>query len=205
MYAEWKKSKDGQLDKGTKRILEVFIPSFSVLALLAVTGYITADAINIIQNGDDGDEVNVYFLFAFASANFLVDLVSSFMFYRRGKEVLISSPISHDRRSVECFHNYDFSSDHSRTPSNVPSAAPNLNMISALTHVGSDTLRTISVFVAAVISVAGKQDPSLCDAWAAIAVTVTIILAVIPLINEIIKSILRKDDEEATSRSENNL
>lgn len=169
-------------------LLEVYIPSFSVCALLGVTGYVTADAVSVIQQGDDGDEVNVYYLFAFASANFLVDIISSFMFYRRGKDVLISSPISYDRRSIEYIHNHH--TDAQEKSDNLP----NLNMISALTHVGSDTLRTISVFLAAVISVAGKQDPSKCDAWAAIVVTITIVLAVIPLVREIVKAMYRTDE-----------
>ena len=60
-------------------------------------------------------------------------------------------------------------------------------MISALTHVGGDTMRTMSVFFAAVIATAG-QPSSLCDAWAAIVVSFTICIAVIPLVNEIYKA-----------------
>ena len=61
----------------------------------------------------------------------------------------------------------------------------NLNMMSAFTHVGGDTLRTSSVFVAAIIATAGGASGELCDAWAANVVTVTIIGMVIPLLQEI--------------------
>lgn len=86
MYAEWIKNKHGFLDGRTRFILEVYIPSFSVLALLAVTAYIMSDAVNVIRNKghDDGSEVSVVFLFAFSTGNFLVDVFSSLMFYLRG-------------------------------------------------------------------------------------------------------------------------
>ena len=184
MYAERVKARNhGILDKSTKMLLEVYIPSLSITALLAVTGYILSDAVDVIKQGESDDDVNVYFLFAFAGGNFLVDIVSSFMFYWRGKEVLLSSPISHDRLSVHAARTV--SQTESKTLPSEPKTTPNLNMISALTHVGSDTLRTMSVFVAAVISYAGHQNSSLCDAWAAVVVSITIVFAVIPLLKEI--------------------
>lgn len=61
----------------------------------------------------------------------------------------------------------------------------NLNMASALTHVGGDTLRTTAVFVAAVVSSTTNVNSALCDAWAAIVVTVSIVFLVIPLVREI--------------------
>lgn len=177
MYAEYVKAKHGVLDPRTKKILEVYVPSFSVCALLAVTSWIFSDAVIIIANhGDDEEDVNVIFLFAFASGNFVVDMLSSLLFYVKRETVLISEchlrTFSLDRRSFDW---------HKRPI--IP--LPNLNMISALTHVGSDTMRTTSVFVAALISKIGQQDSSLCDAWAAIVVTGTIIIAVIPLCKEI--------------------
>ena len=47
----------------------------------------------------------------------------------------------------------------------------NLNMMSAFTHVGGDTIRTISVLTAATVSWLSGIDGDICDAWAAIAVT----------------------------------
>lgn len=61
----------------------------------------------------------------------------------------------------------------------------NLNMYAALTHVGGDTLRTISVFVAAVVASATSVPNNVCDAWASIIVTLTIIAVVCPLIYHI--------------------
>ena len=49
----------------------------------------------------------------------------------------------------------------------------NLNMMSAFTHVGGDTIRTISVLTAATVSLLSGIDGDICDAWAAIAVTIS--------------------------------
>ncbi len=176
MYAERTKAKYGHLDDRTRFALEVYIPTFSVCALLGVTAWITSDAVAVIQSGGDGDDVNVIFLFAFASGNFIVDLGSSFMFYLKRDNVLVND------------HLHTFSLDRRSFDWQMRPLIPNLNMISALTHVGSDTLRTASVFIAAVVATAGKQPGSLCDAWAAIVVTITIVAAVIPLCLEIYKA-----------------
>ena len=67
----------------------------------------------------------------------------------------------------------------------------NLNMMSAFTHVGGDTLRTLSVFVAAAIATASNTPGYLCDAWAAVFVSFTIIVTIIPLCREIVKTYCR--------------
>ena len=190
MYAERQKALNGgKLSIMQKRVLEIYIPTFSVCALLGVTGYILSDAVTVIQHGES-DDVNVYFLFGFAGANFLVDIVSSLMFYWKGKEVLISSPISMERQSIDLGKNKIAAADGTRR-----SYIPNLNMISALTHVGSDTLRTTSVFVAAIISEVGHFNAGTCDAWAAVVITITICFAVVPLLTEIFHAIDRINAE----------
>ena len=175
MYAERLKSQGKTMDKPTKRILEVYVPTFSVCALLGVTGWITSDAITTIVSGGDGDDVDVVFLYAFASANFVVDIISTWMFYARGKDILVTDRLS-------------FSVDHH---DDVGPTKANLNMISALTHVGGDTMRSASVFIAAVIATVSSAPSSLCDAWAAVVVSFTICCAVIPLISEIWKAASR--------------
>lgn len=61
----------------------------------------------------------------------------------------------------------------------------NINMFSAFTHVGCDTLRTVAIFVAAIVSSSTGAKSSLCDAWAAIVVSITIFIAIIPLSREV--------------------
>lgn len=256
MYAEWLKNKHGHLNAHTRFVLEVYIPSFSVLALLGVTAYILSDAINVIRNKgrDDGGEVSIVFLFAFSTGNFIVDVLSSVMFYLRGSDgfkhyaqVLLLSDSSEKREqlndqlpvkepglrhysiderterliieSEEALHSYRIEQDKkksnqmeqnkqnqlptTRAPrlaspredkSNDPIGSAvrkirhNLNMLSAFTHVGSDTLRTMSVFIAAMIATFSGYSGNLCDAWAAVVVSLTICFAVMPLLSEIYRA-----------------
>jgi hypothetical protein len=70
MYAERIKASGREIDERTRMVLEVYIPTFSVLALLIVTGWFTSDAITMIQNkGHASGDVNVVFLYAFTSGN----------------------------------------------------------------------------------------------------------------------------------------
>jgi Co/Zn/Cd efflux system component len=202
MYAEWIKSKGNTLDKTTQIILDIVVPSFSVCALLGVTGWVTSDAIKvIITNGEGEDDVNVFFLYGFAAANFLVDFVSSYMFYAKRHTVFITNhfrtpsdeAIILDIEQIDEEEKTDPSSSRGATRNNdeskaVESTKSNLNMLSAFTHVGGDTLRTCAVFFAAVVSTASGAKGSVCDAYAAVVVTVTIIFCVIPLITEIYKA-----------------
>ncbi len=195
MYAERVKEQTGVLDSGTRRVLEVYIPTFSVCALLAVTGYIVSDAITVIRAGGEEDDVNVIFLWTFSIISVFVDLFSSLMFYWGGKDALTTehhAPLrtfSLDRRS------FDMGKRQL-----IPTTILNLNMISALTHVGGDSLRTLAVFTAALIATVTDYDGSLCDAWASIVVSASIFLFVIPLCNEIYKAAFVRENEDLILR-----
>jgi Co/Zn/Cd efflux system component len=180
MYAEVQKKRGNKITESTRFMLEVYIPSFSVCALIGVTGWITSDAIQVIISNERDDDVGVAFLYSFACANFLIDVICSGLFYLKRKDVLLSEPLifSSERPST-----LEVEEDKKQKA--------NLNMISALTHVGGDTMRTFSVFFAAFISTAG-QPSSLCDAWATIVVCFTICIAVIPLVKEIYKAATEK-------------
>jgi Co/Zn/Cd efflux system component len=69
-----------------------------------------------------------------------------------------------------------------------PGDKKNLNMMSAFTHVLGDTLRTISVFFAALVSTLTGIDGDICDAWAAIIVAVTIVALCAHIMLEIRKA-----------------
>lgn len=145
------------------------------------------DSIIELTDPDDGDDVNVIFLWAFASANMLVDIASSFMFYLKRKEVFtdrspdgLEAPIA-DAPPTRAVSIADGDRPKSRTQSRVEEilikmAPPNLNvnMASAFTHVGADTMRTAAVFIAALISTVTGASGSACDAWAAIVVSFSI-------------------------------
>lgn len=191
MYSEYVKTKYGTLDINTRLMIEVFIPSFSVIALLGVTVYITIDAIQVVMDPPEDDNVNVYFMYGFAAGNALVDIVCFGLFFLRRKDVL------KQRTGQGYFMENSSNRENLISPDNspdakidvlIPAKSTNLNMASALTHVSGDTLRTMSVFVAAVIATTSNVDGTICDAWAAIFVTVTIVFLVIPLIREIIQA-----------------
>jgi len=86
IYGERIKAKYGFLDKKTRLRLNVWIPLWSVLALVGISAWICSEAIEIIvadfngDNVDEDDDVDVNFMFGFAGANFLIDIVSAKLF-----------------------------------------------------------------------------------------------------------------------------
>lgn len=215
MYAERVKSrsKDGQIDKTTRFMIEALVPMLSVSALIGVSIYITIEAVDIIQaykdgsQSEDDEQVNVLFLYGFAGANLMVDLLSAFMFYKKGESVFhdpndvmyirkrstsISKSIDRTRSQSETgplaatlpFLHGGHTHSTDKADKNDP-IKRNLNMISAFTHVWCDTLRTMSVFVAAIVATTTTIPSTLCDAWASIVVSITIFLCIIPLLREI--------------------
>ena len=131
-------------------------------------------------------------------ANFVVDIASSCMFAYRGNAAFDAVEQEGSYQAVpdaegvdgevqeEAHTKYITFSD---TTSNVLvsglKSRLNLNMCSALTHLGGDTLRTTSVFIAAIVASETDIPVNLCDAWAAIIVNITTIALVIPLIYHI--------------------
>lgn len=184
--------------------LQVYVPTFSVTALLGVTAYVTVGAVHDILYKPEDDDVNIYIMYGFAAANTVVDIISVYMFYRMGEAAFFQDKhaLTRDEQQGEASGgNYSVEEGAGRGDEDVVGeAAPrsvvvgvekNLNMISAFTHVGGDSLRTVSIFVAAIVANVKLGAPYLCDAWAAVIVTVTIVLMVIPLINEIFKAYSR--------------
>jgi Co/Zn/Cd efflux system component len=198
MLAERIKAREGVVSLPTKMILEVYVPSFSVCALLGVTAYVTVGAVHDLLYTPEDDDVNIYIMYGFAVANAVVDVVSVYMFWLIGKNVfkqdkfaLANVADADDVDDVEVENGAVAMSDTASPKTQVVGKEKNLNMISAFTHVGGDSLRTISIFVAAVIASLKAGAPYKCDAWAAIVVTVTIVFMVMPLIREIYKAYWR--------------
>lgn len=189
MVAERIKGSDGVLSQRTRFILEVAIPAFSIMCLLGVTAWITEEAIStLFSPAIEEDYVNVFILYGFASVNFVVDVISFWMFYLKGREVFYSS--------YEILPQHGELADRpaggrswTSKEANVETATrKNLNMISAFSHVGGDTLRTLSIFVAAAYSTVTGTPGYIVDAWAAAIVAITIVVMVVPLVYEIYKA-----------------
>jgi cation diffusion facilitator family transporter len=199
MVAERIKSKnDGNISPFTQIILEVVIPGFSVTALIGVTIYVTVGAVSDIVTRPSDDDVDIFLLWLFSSLNAVVDIISAYMFYAKGTEVFYEGIDSVSDSGLDMVGAESRSEPlsapgvHGPSPgmmSHIPGEPvgdiKNLNMISAFTHVGGDTLRTISVFIAAAIATFTGVPGYLCDAWAAVVVSVTIVIMVVPLCIEI--------------------
>lgn len=197
MYSEHVKEKYGKVDHTTRLILEVGVPSFSATALIAVSTWITYDAILIIIDPPHDSDVDVAFLFGFAAGNFLVDIICAALFYLRRHDVLkseVQKPLLEEQYDQTLSESQEVSEE-----GNTHTHSLNLNMASALTHVGGDTLRTAAVFIAAMVASLSDIDSTLCDAWAAVVVTVTIIFLVVPLVKEITKAYRFLSEEAKTS------
>lgn len=184
IYAERLKAGDTEISDRMRFILEVVIPGISLCCLLVVTGYVTASAVDVIRRPtEDHEVVNIFFLFGFSSINVLVDLLSSCLFFRNGEEdVFLSYRI---KKRISSYNSLSESIEEAETDG---SGKANLNMISAFTHLTGDSMRTLSVIIAALISLIAKIPSNICDAWAAIVVTITICFMALPLLRELLKA-----------------
>lgn len=208
LYAEGTKENQSSRNVFYRVVNEIGIPSFSVFCLLGVTIYITIVALKVLRHPPAEDNLPVVYLYGFAFLNLLIDIICGAFFYIRGKDVfyepvvllpLISLEVSLDSEEEErefghLEEDLDFSVRGNSEPNQDFSAMnngegpmrKNLNMLSAFTHVGGDTIRTLSVIAAASTHSIFGIDADICDAWAAVAVAGTIILITFPLILDIL-------------------
>lgn len=242
---------------------ECIAPLISVLCLVSISIYIAVDAINVINNkhfyskekASSQDNREIEYMFSFAAANLVLDVICGFVFFIRGKYVFleklshanpvqnldsafywnengdsdselesdISDPSLHPPISNPINRNIFPTSTSKEIPVKISSPSEmsstqeywstlmslmfpsmflsasethrkNLNMITAFTHVSGDLLRTLAVLAAAITSFFSGLPISLCDAIAAIIVTITIIILIIPVIKEIYRNYLEIED-----------
>lgn len=193
MFAEYAKEYSvGKKSTIFRVIVNVAVPSLAVGTLLGVTFMIVKEAVKVLHSAQAHDGVDVFFLYFFSLLNLVLDVYCVIMFYTRGKEVFYESPPI-PQLSLDTSVHSDGSEEFGHLDDDFDGAAQldngertrNLNMISAFTHIGGDSLRTASVFVAAIFSSTAGINADICDAWAAIAVSGTIIVVVIPLVIDI--------------------
>lgn len=213
MLAEYIKSQRIQLSCRTKNFLEYGIPCFSLSCLLGVTIYVTISAVEIIYHPSNAENVNVYFLYGFASGNLFIDIFCGLLFCYKGNiyTTNLSPPLlSNDSMTndinikrensdvvdicLEDDNNTHNKRDQSNTR-NITQQRKNMNMMSALAHVIGDSMRTMSVFIAATVSVTKNINADICDAWAAILVSITILIMITNVLYELYKSYLVTSSE----------
>jgi len=122
----------------------------SFLALLGITLYFLIDAISVIQSGETGDDdVNPYIVLGFAVAGIVFDLASLLPYMLRGLT----------------------QGDHA-------DEAGRMNMCSALSHVLSDTARSITTLIESFVIIFGNVNGTKADAYSAMIVSCIIIVGV---------------------------
>ena len=89
IYGEWAKNHNRRSTAQSRIILEVIIPGVSVLSLLGVTLYVLFDAIFILQNPRDNNDVATDYLYGFAAVNLLIDLGCGYLFYVKGEQAFV--------------------------------------------------------------------------------------------------------------------
>jgi len=160
------------ITKSTRVKLELFIPLFSMVALIATSIYIIEDAAVTVASieeisADDQNVTNDKLMLIFSCINLGIDVFSVFFFARA--------------KACFGFNTVDILLDPNNLDSGVKKEG-NTNMCSAYTHVMADTMRSSAVVIAAIVSIKGKDvNPNLADAWAAIAVSIIIFISMIPL------------------------
>ena len=151
------------------------------------------DAIHVLSNTSGAIEpVNVNYLYGFAAGNLIIDFISTCIFFVNGsskEHVFFTSTVNKtDCRESSALEGIEQPIDNDLISTSKIKKRMNLNMVSAFTHLTGDSMRSVSVLIAALVSSFSGIQSEICDAWAAISVTVTIVIMIIPLVIEICKA-----------------
>lgn len=97
IYVEWFKDRIGRDNSRVSRwCVDIFIPLFSVVTLLAVIAYITYNSFTILLNATNPfanyDHINPHYFYAYVSIKLFIDGIVSLFFCCRGKEVFQEGP-----------------------------------------------------------------------------------------------------------------
>lgn len=168
-----------------KYTTEVGLPLLSVSMLIAVTIYVTYEAVGILLEKESNDDVDIFIMYTFATINLFVDIACAVLFHIRGKEIFHTDTDESNMNLTE--NSSEHSGDDIHFADQALTPSKNLNMISAFFHIGGDTLRTIAIFAAALVATISHRNPDYCDAWAAIVVSVTIFFLAVPMLVTIFK------------------
>jgi Co/Zn/Cd efflux system component len=91
IYGEWAKNNSQRGTVTSRIVLDLVIPGVSTAALMAVTIYICFDAIAVLLNPPATNDVNTDYLYGFAGANLVVDMVCAYLFHAHGDAVFLES------------------------------------------------------------------------------------------------------------------
>jgi len=181
-------------------LLEIVPPLFSVATLLVVTALVSKEALGTLfpdafGGGDPEEEdPDALIMLLFSVANLVLDFINVFFFARAGylfgfmgngplsssRENSLSIPLIDSGGSGEEDITRENELGDGVTSSSIRTKG-NLNMCSAYTHLFADTLRSSAVILAALLVLFYNVDGAQADAVAALAVSLIIILSLVPL------------------------
>lgn len=145
----------------SQRCLELSVSGLSLSILLGFTVYFAIEAVNDVLLGEapgngnlDGGKVDARYVLAFALVGLLVDMLSLMSFWCWAAT---SKTIPGVERNDGGLGRLEESSK-GRAASHYAPGKRNINMISALVHVGSDLLRSLTTLVEAIVILANDKD-----------------------------------------------
>jgi Co/Zn/Cd efflux system component len=178
--------------------LELIPPFISVVTLVAVTVFALRDALTTITEPpvDQENQPDLSIMFIFSGLNLILDFVNVSCFAKVDQAVGLSSSRvwddSYANESSALLHRTngetgvdDDDKSEAASQDTETGGGLNLNMCSAWTHICADTLRSIAVLIAAGFAFLFPHllTAADADAWAAIIVSVVILLSLLPLLN----------------------
>eukprot|EP00511_Aplanochytrium_stocchinoi_P008795 CAMPEP_0204859672 /NCGR_PEP_ID=MMETSP1347-20130617/23841_1 /ASSEMBLY_ACC=CAM_ASM_000690 /TAXON_ID=215587 /ORGANISM="Aplanochytrium stocchinoi, Strain GSBS06" /LENGTH=219 /DNA_ID=CAMNT_0052008201 /DNA_START=334 /DNA_END=993 /DNA_ORIENTATION=+ len=192
IYAE-KRKKVGTIEAAR---LEVYVASFSIVTLVAVTAVLLWDAIRRLDtHHSKSDVVSADIMLEFSLGNLAIDIFSCSLFVSRMMNANKSKPENQERKHRSESQGSNISTGNQEigllkleekgssisldvNEDNIDDET-SLNMQSAFVHLTADTLRTITVMVTAIVVDVDERDIDSMNADAVSSIVVSVIILLV--------------------------
>lgn len=171
-YGEDMKEKGVELSEKDRRFIKIYLPLLSVSLLFGVNIYITVDATMTLIDHPEEEDVDSRFLLIFGILNLVIDIVSSYYFYLRKDDVFRETAIPDNDVEADANGNIDDVVEY------------NFNMLTAFSHLGGDTVRTLATLAAGIVSMTTTINGDVCDALAGLIAAVSVYAIIFKLLRE---------------------
>jgi Co/Zn/Cd efflux system component len=113
IYVEDCKLKYHEINRNTLWLIQIGIPSISVLTIVIITGYVMIDAVKVLESPKKHPYyVDVLFLYGFSITNLVVDVVSASSFMSKGSDIFVEdSARIQNRESTNEIYEYDYDTE----------------------------------------------------------------------------------------------
>lgn len=177
-YGEDMKDRGLELSSKDRRLIKIYLPLLSVTLLFGVNIYITVDASMTLADHPEDEDVDTRFLLVFGILNLVVDIISSYYFYLRKDDVFREVAIP----------------DIERIGDNKEGVEYNFNMLTAFSHLGGDTFRTVATLAAGIVSMTTTINGDVCDAVAGLVAALTVYGIIFKLLVEMRKNLSQEKE-----------